>query len=524
MANDQAPAEDDWWLPDYVTASPTGAFYPAVLPISWKQMNPAPGVYDFSVLDDALAAGEPFWIVPYLADAAYLPGWVIERHDLQIHRYPEFPRYATQFGEWSQGYFVEVWDDGYQQELGPFLRALAGHPAFHSDLLAFMYAPGAWRWGEWETVFIDQMVEAGLTPQAYLDALFDLIDLFASAFAGSEHRLVWTGYDNPEGGGGRLEWEQALGRKISEHALSRGFGARHGITESFNWGLTDLPNWGVTPQTLDGTPHPVVDESTPLVADHDRVFATENECFGDCDEGDTGRSVDRYYNEKMANLKALQLQMRWVDVREGGPEQYPDLYRYLRLSLGKTVEDSPDAWVALRSWKDDSFPMRWDGEHLYDVRNWERWLRQLEVAPEGLTAPAHPAIDHMIAPDADFDYPVHEARRTRHAQGSNYMYFDVDDRFAAPYTGSYQLKVTYFDDASTPWVLEYASSDVAAPESPVTVEVPRSASGRWRTVTVPLDGAALRNGIAGMDFRLFDGGTDDLTVRFVRLIKIDPIG
>ena len=73
-------------------------------------------------------------------------------------------------------------------------------------------------------------------------------------------------------------------------------------------------------------------------------------------------------------------------------------------------------------------------------------------------------------------------------------------------------------------VAKYTTSGPGGTLVQASREMPRSASGRWRTVTVPLDGAVFRNGIAGTDFRLHNGGSDDLTVRFVRLIKVDPIG
>lgn len=517
-ANDQSPSEDNWWLPDYVKPSPNTGYYPMTLPLSWKEMNPEEGVYDFALLDEVLASGQDFWIVPYFADRDFVPEWVIAQYELEAHQFAYFPDYATQFGVWSEGYFVEIWDAGYREALSLFVNQLAQQPAFQSDQLKFMYIPGAWRWGEWETSFIEQMMEDGLSPESYLRTMEQLIDIFANAFTGNEFKLVWTGYDNPENGEGYEDWERFLGRKISSYAVSKGFGVRHGFTESFNWGMSDLPNWGSTLETVDGLQYVRVDDLAPLVADSQRIFATENECFGDCDESDMGRAVDRYYNEKMAHLKALQLRMRWIAIQEGQAERYPALYAYIALSLGKQVSDSPDAWVSLRTFLEDEFPSRWDGEHLHIVNNWERWLYQREISSDGLTQASYSAVDYMMEGDIDFGYPVFEARTTQHSQGSDYIYFNIDDRFSESYAGDYQLNISYLDNNQARWWVEYDAGP--GDEYHASEQISNQQDGAWKTVSLTLTGTDFQNRQSGMDFRIFNGGESDITVRFVRIIKL----
>lgn len=46
---------------------------------------------------------------------------------------------------------------------------------------------------------------------------------------------------------------------------------------------------------------------------------------------------------------------------------------------------------------------------------------------------------------------------------------------------------------------------------------------QWKTVTFEIkDAAFLNRQNSNMDFRIFNGGQQDLTVRFVRVIKLQP--
>jgi hypothetical protein len=242
----------------------------------------------------------------------------------------------------------------------------------------------------------------------------------------------------------------------------------------------------------------------------------------------------------MATLKSLQLRMNWINISDVSYLLGPQVVEYARKVMGKTVTDSPDAWVVLRQWNDstyfgDTLPpysaslglSRPDYDKLdlffknaqLPYRNWERWLTQSEIAPNGLTKATQ-----QIRSIGQFDRwngLSYEAIRTDHQNQSDYIYFNIDDRFTAGYRGGLELKVTYLDDSNASWGIEYNASDGNAYKK--TASITNQNSGKWKTITFTITDAAFANRQQGqMDFRLFNGGQQDLTVRLVRLVKLQP--
>jgi hypothetical protein len=514
----QNVTEDDWSLPSSVQLSPQAGFYPSIFALSWKLLNPKEGVYDLTLLDSALALANrnniEFFVVPYVADKDFVPEWVVQKHRLPSYRFPFNPDYQTQVGPLSKGYFVPIWNVGYQQELRSFLLRIVQHPFFQSPRFRFCYFPGAWRWGEFTVEFTSQMEADGLTPKTSVQAIQRLIDIFVEVFRGKESLLVWTGYDNLEYCDDKSLWRDQIGRQISQYALSKGVGVRHGGMERFNWALSDIPNWGTRLDTVEGKIYMKTDETVSILADHKRIFGSELECFGDCEGGNRQLLLGTYYHKKMAMLKALQLQIRWIDAYKEFANEYPSLYEYVKKSIGKTASTSADCWVALRAAQDDAYPHENRGVHRFTVHNWERWLYQREIQPEGKTILTNEVKDAW-QPLAE---PVYEARKTNHTEGSDYMYFNVDDRFVAGYTKGYILKITFADTFVGSWHVEYTARDgtVYKPSPPVN----NQNDGQWKTVSLRLSDAQFSNRQkGGMDFRVYNGGKNDLTVRFIRLIK-----
>jgi hypothetical protein len=258
----------------------------------------------------------------------------------------------------------------------------------------------------------------------------------------------------------------------------------------------------------------VVDETHPLIASRSRIFHTENEDFQF-----NWPNVNEYYYYKMASLNTLRLRMN--SQFAGDPKVAGPLYDYMRLTMGKHADDSPDAWVALRQYARAPIDSWVDGEQdlTENIRNFERWLVQREVQPDGRTI----ATQRVNPPPefAETNGGSFEALRTDRATGNNYIYFGVDDRFINSGPTRVQIKVTYLDNFSGRWHIEYDAADGNAYKQ--TVHQTNANDGRWKTVTFTLPDAAFLNRQNGqMDFRLYNGGSSDISVRFVRVIKLDP--
>ncbi|MGI5328916.1 hypothetical protein [Actinomadura nitritigenes] len=256
-------------------------------------------------------------------------------------------------------------------------------------------------------------------------------------------------------------------------------------------------------------------ESLP-VHDGRHVVATENECFNDC--GYT--TAEPYYAVRQANLKALQLRMNWVYVVPGPSymKRYPDQWRWLRLSIGKTASDSPDAWAALRDaedtyWKDETGPFT--GNRAWRTRPWvrnlERWLVQRDVRPDGTPRRSTADVHRNVL--SEENGTAYEGLRTDRAHGQTSMYFDVDERFRSRHDRrAVDVKVTYRDAGRGTWWIEYEGG-----RSP---RVRRSGDGAWKTATVRLSRPVFAGRLrGGTDFRIVTGAGDDLDVRFVRVVR-----
>ena len=120
-----------------------------------------------------------------------------------------------------------------------------------------------------------------------------------------------------------------------------------------------------------------------------------------------------------------------------------------------------------------------------------------------------------------FNEEKYEARRTDHENGSDYIYFDLDDKFIMDGSNEIQIKVTYLDSNSSKWWIEYDAADGNLYKHSSSIR--NQDDGKWKTVTFAMNDASFQNRQrAGMDFRVFNGGSHDLTVRFVRVIKMKP--
>ena len=111
----------------------------------------------------------------------------------------------------------------------------------------------------------------------------------------------------------------------------------------------------------------------------------------------------------------------------------------------------------------------------------------------------------------------YEGRLTDRANNQDYLYFYIQDNFANGISPNMQIKVTYLDAGTAQWQLHYRNSTGTL----ITDTVTNTNSNNTKTATFDLVDANFDNGMtAGADFRLYNGGSQDIEVRFVRLIRL----
>jgi hypothetical protein len=473
--------------------------------VTWRQLQPdGPGAIDaestgsaqdmdFASLRTQLAVPGPFWMRVFASGVDWAPKWVVK--DCRVKTYG--PDYDGQR-------HLPIWDDCVWGHLSALYRLLFVDEKLAANPdLRFVYMPGAFTWVEYDYEMITQAAERGDLKQDrylawYRTMLADLVGMFGDERA----KLVFTGEDYPWGPFGGAD------DLLAREAVDAGMGIRTGIPELANFHLSEAPAYG-SHIAQDG--HLVVDDQA---APHDgRVIATENECYRDC--GYT--ADDPYYSVRQSNLKSLQLRANWLYVVPGPSylDEFADHWGWVRLSLGRTAADSPDAWAALR----DAEDVYWTEDDTIDwpnrpyVRNLERWLVQRAVAPDGLVVRSEADV-HVQDIEAD-NGTAYEGLRTDHAAGVDSFYLDLDSRFfgdAGPH--DVLVKVTYLDAGTGSFTIEHAGGTTALVE--------RTGSGGWKTATVPIAGFAATGSLAGgTDFAIRARDGDDLDVRFVRLVRMD---
>jgi hypothetical protein len=541
----QSPIEDDWSLPSYVAKNNNaGLYYAYTVPdaysllVRWRDLNPAENVYNWKPIDDAVALNVPFFIRIWASDTLHCPRWVKVKH-------PTIPILHNQGGINTDSYydlfgaspsdFFALWDPGFDMEFKKFLVAFKAKNYLANPNIKFMYVPGGWRYNEWNlSEAVDEIIlKAPITPKIFITWFKSHLDNYADAANGYQYKMLFTGYgkvENPALYGSNPDWFFAANdtlngnNVLTSYAVSIGMGVREGAQENFN-SSSEMYAWGAPSITIDNINYQTINDNHPLHSDSLRIIGTENEAF--CDPNALiGGSVCSYYHIKMSTLRAMQLRVNWLNVRDSLITYDPSLFQYFRLTANKTAKTSPDAWASLRQVNDPLFSTipptpilnspRWIHRVTLPYRNWEKWLTQREVLPNGKTVPVYQLNTNHL-----FDYynfKAFEALRTDRVNGSNYIYFNVDSDFISGGTNNVQIKITYLDNFNGNWWVEYdaAGSQIYKQSAQIT----NANNNTWKTVTISISDAGFTDRQSeGMDFRIYNGGSNDLTVRFVRVIK-----
>jgi hypothetical protein len=465
-----------------------------------------------------------------MSDLVHVPNWFSSK-------YPDVPKldykpYQENINGYSQGLFYPLWDEKLETSINNLLQDLAKQYIISDPSFAFMYAPFAWRWNEWETTFINNLEEKyKFTPQSFLVWFKKHLEIYKAAFTGFEHKVMYTGNAYMDWCDGNVEWIKTInnlktGNNIpTDIAVNLGFSVRRGDLEYFN-SYSNLPSWGYPAEQIGKYYYQYKDETHPLVAESKRLIGTENEAFGD-DNMFPGTSD--YYFPRMATLKSLQIGVNWMNIQEKTYSLAPSVFEYARLEMGKNPETRADAWVLLRQWKDLSLVRFTEVAKLQKAelpfnpdipfRNWELDLYQREVENGGETTATTLIGDNSNHPFYFYNGKSYEALRTDLASENNFVYFKVNPQFAKKNLNKdlkYKIAITYLDNSDQVWALEYYNKE----KNQEKVSIQNTNSNQWKTVILDLPKIEFNSNFEdGMDYRFNTLGKANLTASYVRLIK-----
>ncbi len=503
----------DWSLPPEVHASPRGwvayghgedldvPFPPGnrviALYLRWRDLEPRDGEFDFSAARERIAriSAAGLGINLYVRAAV----WRFDQVDREGKVIRPSSGNAPQESapRWLADHGVPlITEKAITNNASPFQITNCDifHPIYHERYLRFIRALG----------------RSGIPALAAVKVAY-LCD--KSATNGEEG---WTDADQPTSGEGwqryreRLAaWAEAFGPKrhvlmtvsgkpqVLAECYRLGMGQRNGFVEMY-LGHVDNAALG---QSVDAEGYLLTDEKCPPIA-QGWAWGDENEEYG---RGWTARfgpyeTFGHRYRESM--LRALQMRRNYLLVDRSDLD--PALLHYVCLELGRTIDDTPDAWCYLRETA--------TRQHPAGVRNFERWLHQRDRA--GTRTVAVDRYDIAKQNTHSFDFT---ARRTDAATGQNKIGFALDDRFLSGGPYRVAFKVTYRDEGSTAWRLVYDATRTGS--SPCRVEC--AGTGEIRTATFFRDDA--RFGATSLDFDFtIEAERGDAVIKVVRVIRLGP--
>jgi len=524
----------DYWLPDWVEPEAFAGYvdhpesegsHPGTAYrnrwTSWAQIEPERGQYDWDYLDNlfdtADAAGYRVSLqirsivrgggnlARGIVIPSAVPDWVFTEFDLTEDEVVNLG------GDWN----IEVipgWRPDIREAFNDMIRALGERGYTQRPSLGVMYihgispSRGEEFWLEpWQVRLLES--RAGFSATVMQDWIESRMDAHAQAFGAQVGKTAWVGKVDIWHYSGE-DYRQAAWSLV-EYAWDLGIGNRSSIVERYHIALQE-PALG---QSLDDDGYLYTDETIPPIAT-ERYFGDENEEYGpnwDWRYGGTHGDWQRY---RLAMLRVLQMRMRFLWTGAAAEQLDPALSTYTRYALGKNVETSADAWAYL---KEAAVSRSLTPAGV--IRNFERWLLQRDM-PGGVTVPAE-RVDRSFnsggaSDDAEGAFYDYLARRTNVAEGERCIYFDLDDRFHT--TGPVAIKVEILDDAAASWRIEYVDQ---AGDLATTTAYLGSGDGEPRTVTFTIDDARFDNDLEhGMDFRIICDSDADVTVRWVRLVRL----
>lgn len=304
--------------------------------------------------------------------------------------------------------------------------------------------------------------------------VIERLDAWARAFQGMENKVFMGG--------------------ISKYGVEKGFGIRRGFVEMF---LYHIPDEGIG-QTLDEDGYLWMDESAELLRnnpfhgeeneEYEEWWATARSNFR------FGTSTDSFsYRYFTSNLRVLQMRCNYVLTNPFS--LMPEQLVWVAQNLGRTVEDTPDIWCALR----ESQVRR-----VGPVKNFERWLYQRDsegFETEPVVRIEHPIKMWMVPKDKTHDYVARSGRRIGLA---------VDDRWCGGEPTDVAIKVSYFDVGK-------GKVEMSVGTQRRTFE--RTGSGRLKTATFFIDQAVLS--AQGMEYDIIlQSKGSDAVISFVRIVRL----
>ena len=474
--------------------------------VRWDEANPQPGVYQFEQFAKDLAR--------------VAPRKVLVR--LEVNSACETPPWALEKLRSTQDKSLVFWDKNYLNVLRPFIQQFAQKFAANPQIIGVQLgiADGEYAgscddfdnkdgWGEfWMSpeVIAESEQNFGFNPQLFETQSKAIIDLYATAFGSYKYKLAYTNFGPFSWNDIAIPYNEAMLR-LAQYAQNLGLGNRDGGTE--NWlDLLDRIYGNQLMSQPDGTCSLGFDENFARQI-QGRYWGSENEFYGKYAYviNKHGPYNNQPYRFLISSLRALQMRRNFISISETSMANMDHpVYRtqafltYLNKVLGKTIENTPDAFILLgeRLVKPSQLadlaeqPCVRDQQERVAIRSFDRWIADRSQSQAALKV-RMPANEHYWAQDfylpdgVDYEYAARQAKQFK---------FDLNDELAQKrcHNGcQVAVKVTFKDSLKTSLQVQTAEG--------LSQAIATSGDQKIKTATFMLT-SSFQNSLQGSDLML----------------------
>ncbi len=463
----------------------------------WRDIEISDQVFDWKVVEDWLDSQTSMGKVANIGFSVYdgrccggsvIPPWMIWEHEESVVRCDAM--------QWA---IPRYWDAYYLQQYREFIQAFAQR--YDNDPRIGWIEIGTGIFGEAkpsDNRDFECMLNAGLTPEVWVETSMDIMDIFAQAFHNTPLLYQYAPLYIVRGPDGGQIGSIAQRRTLTDYAASLGMGVKHnGLTPDADFALVDNP-----------------DLSYYKAGQWDPIYTWWPKRPVGWESYASQKCVDAQTGERSSEIT-----MWCVYAGLAGHADYfvfskdlvvdPDRAPYLEFAqhyLGATVDSTDSVWTALRETEFHFYPAR---------GNYSFWLYQNDDVYGGETVP-----EWRVTDAAEGRY----TRRTNIQAGNPNMYFDVDNAWMyRNQDATVTIEVVYLDQGRDSWSLYYDARDDA---NKLAGTVHKTDTGQWLTQTFTLDDAFFSDRLPGggdhpgSDFYLASNDFDDYFHR-VRVFRDD---
>ncbi len=465
----------DWANVDPNSAPITGGH----LAFNWNQIEVAPGQYDWSTVDRWLAreaASNKPAALGFLSYNARCCGGDAVPHFL-YDQYPDMRVVCED--SWS---IPKYWSDAYLAELEKFISAAGAR--FDGDPRISFVEINVGFYGETkpaDRVHHDCLANAGLTSDLWVATVNKIVDIHRRAFTKTPLVLQYAPF-----------FESMKERRaFTDYAASLGVGLKHnGLVPDTDAAVIDRPNY-----SLNGA-----GQYDPMLKWWQKVIIGWESYEAQYLTGLTNTMWGVYSGlDKHADYFVFSRDLVTKPDRE-------KILRFALAHLGKTIENSPSAWVAMRETEYSWYPQ---------YGNYDFFMVQNDDAPGGRTAPMWNVSSY---PEGRY------TRRTDIATGNPFMYFDIEDGYLFDTRERVRLNITYYDKGTDSFEVRY---DAWSDPNKLAGVVRKTNTGTWKTVSWVLTDARFGNrqpgggDHPGSDFHINALNDGDEIIHLVQVERLD---